>query len=97
MGADLFFLIQLHFLFQTIAIQCGAKGNDQIGVASCIKLIDELSSGKNPDFDQFNWQIIPLLNPDGYDYSQTSGNELKHEKKCHKIMRSLNPFFSDIV
>ena len=71
------FIFKLHFLFQTIAIQCGAKGNDQIGVASCIKLIDELSSGRKPDFDQFNWQVIPLLNPDGYDYSQTSGNELK--------------------
>lgn len=55
---------------RAIFLECGIHSNEWITPAFCLytikKLIDSGQSGPLKDFDFY---ILPLLNPDGYDYS----------------------------
>ena len=50
-------------------VDCGKGARDWISTAFCLKLVQRVSNG---EFEYVNWAIIPLLNPDGYEFAWTS-------------------------
>ncbi|CAF0950632.1 unnamed protein product [Rotaria sordida] len=60
---------------RNILMDCGIHAREFISPATCLymidKLIDEVNNRKVSILSIFNIYIIPLLNPDGYEYAQT--------------------------
>ena len=58
-----------------ILIQAGAHAREWISISTCLYLINELTkpNSTDPDVAHFlnnlNFHIIPVVNPDGYEYS----------------------------
>jgi len=54
----------------------GIHAREWVGVASCIYIIDQLLSSKDPSVKSLRenlvWYIIPVTNPDGYEYTFTN-------------------------
>jgi hypothetical protein len=68
---------------RNIWIDCGIHAREWITPATCIWMVDKLIedyNNNNPDIrDLLNYwtvYIAPSLNPDGYEFSRTSGNRL---------------------
>lgn len=59
-----------------VFIECGAHGREWISPAACTWIINHLveNIGKNTTdseiLSQVDWYILPVLNPDGYQYSR---------------------------
>jgi len=53
----------------------GIHAREWVGVASCVYIIDQLLSSSEPSVkalrDNLVWYIIPVTNPDGYEYTFT--------------------------
>ncbi|CAL4063234.1 unnamed protein product [Meganyctiphanes norvegica] len=58
-------------------IDCGMHGIEWIGPATCMWIIENLLNGYGADeqvttlLNEFNFHIMPVVNPDGYDYTWT--------------------------
>ena len=67
-----------------VGIDCGIHSNEWISPAMCRMLVNELIRCSNPQtsttcddffveqFYDFDWYIIPMVNPDGYNYTWDS-------------------------
>ncbi|CAF1095531.1 unnamed protein product [Adineta ricciae] len=60
---------------RNILMDCGIHAREFISPSTCLymidKLIEEVNNGRPSLLSVFNIYIIPLLNPDGYEYAQT--------------------------
>nr|XP_034309003.1 carboxypeptidase B-like isoform X1 [Crassostrea gigas] len=75
-----------------IVIDGGIHAREWISPATVLYFIGQLVSGDEFDYsskllDKFDWYFIPLLNPDGYEYSHTTDrlwrkNRVNHGEKC---------------
>ncbi|XP_060074548.1 carboxypeptidase B-like [Ylistrum balloti] len=54
---------------QSIFIDCGIHAREWISPAFCLHAIKQLLHGNHSLLSDFNWHIVPVLNPDGYAYS----------------------------
>lgn len=56
-----------------IFIEAGTHAREWIPVMTTISLINELTENANqyPEMFDVDWMILPVLNPDGYEYSHT--------------------------
>jgi len=64
---------------RSIWVDCGIHAREWISPATCVymvdKMIKEFRAGKRDEADllsKYEFHILPLMNPDGYEYSQTS-------------------------
>ena len=58
-----------------VVIQAGAHAREWISIATCLYLIEQLTSSKAAKYiNELNFHIVPVLNPDGYEYSRTPWN-----------------------
>ncbi|XP_042226442.1 carboxypeptidase B-like [Homarus americanus] len=61
-----------------IWIDCGIHAREWIAHATCQYILDQLTSGSNSDsevsalLDSYDFHIMPVVNPDGYEYTWTS-------------------------
>uniref|UniRef100_A0A6M2DYF7 Putative peptidase m14 carboxypeptidase subfamily protein n=1 Tax=Xenopsylla cheopis TaxID=163159 RepID=A0A6M2DYF7_XENCH len=58
----------------TVVIDCGIHAREWIAPTFCFYLIKELTENRDNYLNilrKVNWLIVPLLNPDGYEYSHT--------------------------
>lgn len=75
-----------------IVIDGGIHAREWISPATVLYFIGQMVSGDDFDYspkllDKFDWYFIPLLNPDGYEYSHTTDrlwrkNRVNHGEKC---------------
>ncbi|XP_069112570.1 carboxypeptidase B-like [Argopecten irradians] len=70
---------------KTIFIDCGIHAREWISPAFCLYLIQQLKNDSKM-LEMFDWQIIPVSNPDGYVYSHA------HERLWRKNRRNNNFF-----
>lgn len=62
---------------QTIWIDCGMHAREWIAPAMCQYFLDQLTSGYGSDseitalVDTYDFHIMPVVNPDGYEYTWT--------------------------
>ncbi|CAF0974500.1 unnamed protein product [Brachionus calyciflorus] len=73
-----------------IFIDCGFHAREWIAVSSCIWLIDQIYKAyDNNDADmrailaKYEIHIIPLVNPDGYEYSHTTNRMWRKNRKVN--------------
>ncbi|CAF3703656.1 unnamed protein product [Adineta steineri] len=75
---------------RNILIDCGIHAREFISPSTCLymidKLIGEVNNGRVSLLSVFNIYIIPLLNPDGYEYAQT-------ERRMWRKNRALNGYY----
>ncbi|XP_050705532.1 carboxypeptidase B-like isoform X5 [Eriocheir sinensis] len=63
---------------QTIWIDCGIHAREWISPATCLYILDQLTSGYGSDsevtalLDTYDFHVMPSVNPDGYDFTWTS-------------------------
>ncbi|KAB7505575.1 Zinc carboxypeptidase A 1 [Armadillidium nasatum] len=56
-----------------IFVEAGMHSREWVGVASALYLINELVKGAGTPFTKFvEWRIVPVSNPDGYQYTWTT-------------------------
>lgn len=61
-----------------IVIDCGVHAREWITISACMYIVNELVSRHQeqqsdiPEVFNYEWRIIPCLNPDGYEYSRRS-------------------------
>ena len=54
---------------KTVVVECGQQAADWVAVNSCLNLIEKILEEQiDGPFDGVNWIVLPLINPDGYDY-----------------------------
>lgn len=69
-----------------IVIDGGIHAREWISPATVLYFIGQLVSGDEFDYspkllDKFDWYFIPLLNPDGYEYSHTTSSKRHFEHR----------------
>ena len=57
---------------RAIIIDCGIHAREWASPAFCLHLINDLVDAKRDWTKDIYWVIYPLLNPDGYKYTQTN-------------------------
>jgi len=59
-----------------IWFHAGIHAREWVGVASCVYIIDQLLTSQDPSVkalrENLVWYIIPVTNPDGYEYTHTN-------------------------
>lgn len=57
-----------------IFIECGIHAREWIAPATCLYIIQELVENEDNRnmIENVDWYIIPVVNPDGYEYSHTT-------------------------
>ena len=70
-----------HEAEKTIGIDCGRSARDWLSISFCLELIDRLSAGKHNDV---NWIVVPVVNPDGYQYTITTDRQWNKNRKRHE-------------
>ena len=55
---------------KTIMVDCGRAGRDWVPVSFCLDLIERTCEKK--ELTNINWIIVPMANPDGYQYTHSS-------------------------
>ena len=51
-------------------VDCGRAGRDWISVSFCLDLIERTC--EKGELNNINWIILPMANPDGYQYTHTN-------------------------
>lgn len=70
-----------------IYIECGMHAREWISHATCIWIIDSLTSlyGQDAEItrlvDRYDWHITPVSNPDGYEYTWTTDRLWRKNRK----------------
>ncbi|XP_050705577.1 carboxypeptidase B-like isoform X8 [Eriocheir sinensis] len=63
---------------QTIWVDCGIHAREWVSPATCQYMLDQLTSGYGSDsevtalLDTYDFHIMPVANPDGYEYTWTA-------------------------
>ena len=73
--------VKLNFFF----VEIGIHAREWIAHAVCTYMIDWLVNGDGNDIlDKLNFHILPMANPDGYEYSHDTVSFLvtNEKKKC---------------
>jgi len=57
-----------------IVIHCTIHAREWVTTTTCLYMIQELLTNEDNEklLESFTWHIIPILNPDGYDYTHTT-------------------------
>lgn len=76
-----------------IFIDCGIHAREWLGISMCLYIISELA--ENADNGNMlmdtNWYIIPVLNPDGYEYTHTHNRLWRKTRSEGKICKGVDP------
>ena len=56
---------------KTVFIECGAHSREWLGPAVCLQIINSLvhDAESQPLLEQYEFYVLPLINPDGYAYT----------------------------
>lgn len=80
-GRDIFAASFQRNYKEKVLVEGGIHGNEWLGVEFVTFLINELleaAKGKESDFkdvaNKYSWYLVPVLNPDGYEYNQNIVN-----------------------
>ncbi|CAF2527240.1 unnamed protein product [Rotaria sp. Silwood2] len=80
---------------RNIIMDCGIHAREFISPSTCLymidKLIDEVNNRRPSILSIFNIYIIPLLNPDGYEYAQTERRMWRKNRSPNSYYYGLNP------
>ncbi|UJR29870.1 hypothetical protein I4U23_017418 [Adineta vaga] len=80
---------------RNILVDCGIHAREFISPSTCLymidKLIDEVNNGRPSLLSVFNIYIIPLLNPDGYEYAQTERRMWRKNRAPNGYYQRVNP------
>ncbi|XP_073228483.1 carboxypeptidase B-like [Porites lutea] len=74
-------------------IQCGIHAREWISPATCMYIIDQMIQKSSSDasvmLNKMSFVILPVFNPDGYEYTWTSGGRMwrKNRRKNKKSSR----------
>nr|CAH0103526.1 unnamed protein product [Daphnia galeata] len=69
---------------------CNIHAREWISAATCIWIIDKLSSGYGSDpeitalVDQYDWKFVPISNPDGYAYTWSTDRNWRKTRIVNK-------------
>ena len=78
---------------KTIGVDCGRAGRDWVSISFCLELIEKLSEG---NYNKTNWFVLPVINPDGYQYTITSdrnwNKNLQRTRLHYSRLDGLNRF-----
>ncbi|XP_026480109.1 carboxypeptidase B-like [Ctenocephalides felis] len=68
----------------TMVIECGIHAREWIAPTFCMYLIEQLTVYRGQNLDllkNIDWFIVPLLNPDGYEYTHTKDRLWRKTRK----------------
>ena len=52
-----------------MVVACGHKAADWLAINACFNFIEKLlEESENGPYDDINWIVLPMVNPDGYAY-----------------------------
>ena len=71
-----------------VLVECGSQGRDWNSVTFCNHLIDIIP--QNEILNKVGWSIIPVLNPDGYEYAKTNDRNWIKNRAGSGICRGVN-------
>lgn len=77
----IFFQISTGGTKKAVLLDGGIHAREWSSVSTATYLINELLNSQDPQIqnlaNSYDWYIIPILNPDGYEYSHTT---VRHKK-----------------
>ena len=58
---------------KTIFVDCGRSARDWVSISFCLDLVARTCEGS--ELQTINWLIMPLANPDGYEFTQSNDRQ----------------------